>query len=43
MLPFVLAQSVMMPMMGFGFWSTGNMGAVLGISSPQQRPSNELQ
>lgn len=56
MLPFVLAQSVVMPMMGFGFWSNGNMGAVmgsflghvvfgavLGISSPQQRPSNEPQ
>lgn len=30
MLPFVLAQSVVMPMMGVGFWSNGNVGAVMG-------------
>jgi uncharacterized membrane protein YagU involved in acid resistance len=30
MAPFVMAQTVVMPMMGNGFWSNGHMGALLG-------------
>ena len=30
MVPFIIAQSVMMPMMGNGFWSGGDMMAIMG-------------
>ncbi len=30
MLPFVIAQSALMPMMGKGFWSGGDMGLLMG-------------
>jgi len=30
MLPFVIAQSMMMPMMGNGFWSGGDVMAIMG-------------
>ena len=30
MIPFVIAQSMMMPMMGNGFWSGGDMMAIMG-------------
>jgi hypothetical protein len=30
MIPFVIAQSVMMPMMGMGFFSGGNMMMIMG-------------
>jgi len=30
MLPFVIAQSMMMPMMGNGFWSGGDIMAIMG-------------
>ena len=30
MIPFVIAQSVMMPMMGNGFWSGGDMMTIMG-------------
>ncbi|MBT3728324.1 MAG: hypothetical protein HOL62_03315 [Candidatus Marinimicrobia bacterium] len=30
MLPFVMAQSMMMPMMGNGFWSGGDIMAIMG-------------
>ncbi|MBT3347542.1 MAG: hypothetical protein HOM84_04970 [Thiotrichales bacterium] len=30
MIPFVIAQSMMMPMMGNGFWSNGDMMMIMG-------------
>jgi len=30
MIPFIIAQSMMMPMMGNGFWSGGDMMAIMG-------------
>lgn len=30
MIPFAIAQSIMMPMMGNGFWSGGDMMAIMG-------------
>lgn len=30
MIPFVIAQSMMMPMMGNGFWSSGDVMAIMG-------------